>query len=144
GYSNGVNTSHAGWDDYVKKSVLPLWQTDRRTALGIPDRFAPLVAEELYGPAPVTPFAAEMKCRLRTLQMFNLWHEDRTSSGQGIEARVPYLDHRLVELVASIPGRLHPELFWDKQIVRRAAQRWLPEHLVRRRKVPFIYTANRA
>jgi asparagine synthase (glutamine-hydrolysing) len=75
--------------------------------------------------------------------MFNLWHEDRTSSGQGIEARVPYLDHRIVELLASIPGRLHPELFWDKEIIRRAARRWLPERLIRRRKVPFVYGPNR-
>jgi len=85
-----------------------------------------------------------MRLRLRTLQAFNLWHEDRTSAGQGIEARVPYLDHRIVELLASVPSRLHRELFWDKEIIRRAARRWLPERLIRRRKVPFVNAPDRA
>jgi len=34
---------------------------------------------------------------LKSLQMYNLWHEDRTAAGNSIENRVPFLDHRLVE-----------------------------------------------
>jgi asparagine synthase (glutamine-hydrolysing) len=143
GYSNGVNKPHAGWNDYVTRTLLPVWRAGRQSELGIPDALAPALAPEALGPAPVAPFAAEMRLRLRTLQTFNLWHEDRTSAGQGIEARVPYLDHRIVELLASVPVRLHEELFWDKEIIRRAARRWLPETLTRRRKVPFVYGSNR-
>jgi asparagine synthase (glutamine-hydrolysing) len=144
GYSNGLNKPHASWEDYLRTSVVPLWQSERRSELGVPQALSNLLAPEAYGPAPSAPFAAEMNIRLRTLQMFNLWHEDRTSSGQGVEARVPYLDHRIVELLASVPGRLHAELFWDKAIVRRAARRWLPAWLVERRKLPFVYGPNRA
>jgi asparagine synthase (glutamine-hydrolysing) len=144
GYSNGVNKPHAGWDDYVAKSVLPLWKARRRHELGVSRHLAPALSDGVLAPLPREPFKAEMDWRLRTLQMFNLWHEDRTSSGQGIEARVPFLDHRLVELLASIPGRLHAELFWDKQIIRSAARRWLPERFVTRRKLPFVYGSNRA
>ena len=144
GYSNSAHRPHASWDDYIDKSVLPGWKTGRRSALGVPDPFVPALALEAYGPPPAAPFAEEMRLRLRTLQTFNLWHEDRTSAGQGIEARVPYLDHRIVELLASVPARLHAELFWDKEIIRRAARRWLPESLTRRRKIPFVYAPNRA
>jgi asparagine synthase (glutamine-hydrolysing) len=144
GYSNGVNKPHASWDDYLAKTVVPLWKAHRRSELGVPDSFASVLSNEAHGATPDTPFLEEMKLRLRTLQTFNLWHEDRTSAGQGIEARVPYLDHRLVELLASVPRRLQHELFWDKEIIRRAARRWLPEALVRRHKVPFIYAPNRA
>jgi asparagine synthase (glutamine-hydrolysing) len=143
GYSNGANNPHANWDEYVEKVVMPGWKTGRRSALGVPDLFVPVLAANVYGPLPDAPFAAEMRLRLRTLQTFNLWHEDRTSAGQGIEARIPFLDHRLVELLGSVPGRLHAELFWDKEIVRRAASRWLPEALVRRHKVPFVYGPNK-
>jgi asparagine synthase (glutamine-hydrolysing) len=143
GYSNGANKPHESWDDYVDKTVLPAWKANRLSALGVPDDLAPAVAAEAYGPPPDAAFSAEMRLRLRTLQTFNLWHEDRTSAGQGVEARVPYLDHRIVELLASVPARLHRELFWDKEIIRRAARRWLPESLIRRHKIPFIYGPNR-
>src|SRR5262249_5377209 len=36
------------------------------------------------------------------------------------------------------------ELFWDKEIIRRAARRWLPEALIRRRKVPFVNAPDRS
>ena len=142
GYSNGANKPHESWDDYVDKTVLPAWKANRLSALGVPDDLAPAVAAEAYGPPPDAAFSAEMRLRLRTLQTFNLWHEDRTSAGQGVEARVPYLDHRIVELLASVPARLHRELFWDR-IIRRAARRWLPESLIRRHKIPFIFGPNR-
>jgi asparagine synthase (glutamine-hydrolysing) len=143
GYSNSVYTPHADWNDYLARAVMPLWKAQRCLELGIPELLQPTLAPEAYGPAPEAPFRAEMAYRLRTLQTYNLWHEDRTSCGQGVEARVPFLDHRLVELLASVPGRLHAELFWDKELIRRAARRWLPEAFVRRRKVPFVYGPER-
>lgn len=73
---------------------------------------------------------------LEHLQYHNLWHEDRTSSSQGLEARVPYLDHRLVEYLAAIPPALHAELFLDKAILRRAARRFMPEEFAFAPKVP--------
>jgi asparagine synthase (glutamine-hydrolysing) len=82
----------------------------------------------------------QMRQHVYGLQNYNLWHEDRTSSAQSVEARVPFLDHRLVEFLASIPPALHEELFWDKQIIRRAARRWLSPSLSARQKVAFVAT----
>jgi asparagine synthase (glutamine-hydrolysing) len=67
----------------------------------------------------------------------HIWHEDRTASANAIENRLPFLDHRLVELQATVPERLHAELFTDKMILRRAVHDLLPPHLAMRRKVPF-------
>jgi asparagine synthase (glutamine-hydrolysing) len=72
-----------------------------------------------------------------TLQRYNLMHEDRTSSAQGVEARVPFLDRELVEFLASIPPSRHASLFWNKRIVREMATRWLPQWAVERPKVPL-------
>lgn len=72
------------------------------------------------------------------LQKYNLWHEDLTSSSQGVEARVPFLDHRLVEILLSVPDSLRSELFWDKTILRKVASKWLPQDLAWRPKVGFI------
>ncbi|MDY6838234.1 MAG: asparagine synthase (glutamine-hydrolyzing) [Thermodesulfobacteriota bacterium] len=84
-------------------------------------------------------FGFEQMCSSQSLQIYNLWHEDRTSSAQGVEARVPFLDHRLIELLCSVPEPLHQELFWNKKIIRRAAEQWLPREVAHRRKVP-LYT----
>lgn len=75
-------------------------------------------------------------CR-RYIQIYNLWHEDRTAAAHGIEARVPFLDHRLVELTYAIPERLYGELFFDKAILREAMRGRLSEQLLERPKVMF-------
>jgi asparagine synthase (glutamine-hydrolysing) len=68
------------------------------------------------------------------LQDFNLWHEDRNSMVQSIEARVPFLDHHLVEYLAAIPPQHHAALFWNKTIVREMAGQWLPHDFAYRKK----------
>jgi asparagine synthase (glutamine-hydrolysing) len=57
-----------------------------------------------------------------------------------VEARVPFLDHRLVELLASIPGHLHPELFFNKRIVRDQLARSLPSYPRDKLKVKIYST----
>jgi asparagine synthase (glutamine-hydrolysing) len=73
------------------------------------------------------------------VQQYNLWHEDRTAAGSGIEARVPFLDHRLVELLAAIPPERREALLWDKRLIRAAARGLLPDDIVDRPKVPFFH-----
>ncbi|MBK8337700.1 MAG: asparagine synthase (glutamine-hydrolyzing) [Sterolibacteriaceae bacterium] len=70
---------------------------------------------------------------------YHLWHEDRTAAAHSIENRVPFMDYRLVELVARTPLRLHRALFSDKAILRRAAASWLPPEIASRPKGPFFY-----
>ena len=74
------------------------------------------------------------------LQFFNLWHEDRTSSFHSIESRVPFLDHRIVELLASVPETLQKELFWNKQIVRSCLDKIDIDYPGDKLKVPFFAT----
>jgi asparagine synthase (glutamine-hydrolysing) len=83
------------------------------------------------------PYAAFLAWKCRDMQQYNFWHEDRTSAGNAIEARVPFLDHRIVELLAAIPRSLRRTLLWDKQISRRAMADILPDEVLRRPKVGF-------
>lgn len=85
------------------------------------------------------PWHYHRNAYLYNLQMYNLWHEDRTAAGNSIENRVPFLDHRLVEFTASIPYGLHETLFWDKRILREACRGLLPEEIISRPKIPFFY-----
>jgi asparagine synthase (glutamine-hydrolysing) len=59
---------------------------------------------------------------------------DRASMAYGLEARVPFLDHELVEAAARVPVALHRPLFTDKAILRRALAGVLPPEILRRRK----------
>ncbi|MEU6465482.1 asparagine synthase (glutamine-hydrolyzing) [Streptomyces sp. NPDC046976] len=100
-----------------------------------------LAAKALDGlePDPDRIYRAYLKSEYWQIQQYNVWHEDRTAAGSGVEARVPFLDHRLVELCARIPERLRPELLWNKRILREAVGPWLPRRIAERPKVPFFY-----
>jgi asparagine synthase (glutamine-hydrolysing) len=76
---------------------------------------------------------------LRSLQMYNLWHEDRISAGNHIENRVPFLDHRLVEYTMRVPPAKYDPLFWNKNVLRSAFKDALPEELAQRPKCPFFH-----
>src|SRR5262249_33171341 len=51
---------------------------------------------------------------------------DRMSMAHGLEIRVPYLDHRIVELAATMPPSLKLHRGTGKWLLRRIADRVLP------------------
>ena len=53
--------------------------------------------------------------------------EDRNSMAHSIEARVPFLDHRLVEFAFSLPGSYKVKGLETKHVLRRALRGTLPE-----------------
>jgi asparagine synthase (glutamine-hydrolysing) len=66
-----------------------------------------------------------------------LFKVDRASMATSLEARVPYLDHELVEFAFRIPGRWKLRGLTGKWILRRALGRRLPAATLRRRKAGF-------
>lgn len=62
---------------------------------------------------------------------------DKTSMANSIEARVPFLDHRLVEFVETIPSNLKIKGFHGKYLHKKAAEKWLPKSVVYRKKKGF-------
>lgn len=62
-----------------------------------------------------------------------LHYEDRNSMAYGIEARVPFLDHRLVEYGLSIPAAHKVRGADTKIVLRRAMRGLLPDTIVDRK-----------
>ncbi|MBF0609861.1 MAG: asparagine synthase (glutamine-hydrolyzing) [Magnetococcales bacterium] len=62
---------------------------------------------------------------------------DRTTMAHGLEARCPFLDHRLVEFAASLPVRFKIKGLQRKHILKRSQSTWLPANIVHRRKEGF-------
>jgi asparagine synthase (glutamine-hydrolysing) len=63
--------------------------------------------------------------------------EDRVSMAHSVEERVPFLDHRLVELTAAVPSSLLLCGFREKHLLREAMAGQVPESLRRRKKKAF-------
>ncbi|MER5642200.1 asparagine synthase (glutamine-hydrolyzing) [Kitasatospora sp. NPDC002227] len=146
-FNGGYTDTYAegpGWDGFMES----LRGFSRRTALLDRPRLAqwyglsdvPLLRDEaLRATAAADPYQEYLAWKYRSLQQYNVWHEDRTAAGNSIEARVPFLDHRLVELVVSIPAERRARLLLDKRILREAMVGVLPEEVRTRPKVPFYH-----
>jgi asparagine synthase (glutamine-hydrolysing) len=69
-----------------------------------------------------------------------LERKHRMSMAVGLEVRVPYCDHRLVDYVFNVPWRLKSLDGREKSLLRAAAAGWLPTDVAWRRKSPFPST----
>lgn len=62
---------------------------------------------------------------------------DKTSMANSLEARVPFLDYRLVEFIETLPPDLKLHWFRGKYLHKRAMEKWLPKKVVYRKKKGF-------
>ncbi len=75
---------------------------------------------------------------------FLLDRKDRMSMAVGLEVRVPFCDHRLVDYVFNIPWRLKTFDGREKSILRAATRELLPSSIVERQKNPYPSTQDPA
>jgi asparagine synthase (glutamine-hydrolysing) len=84
---------------------------------------------------------------LTSNRLANLWnislpallrYEDKSSMAFSVEARLPFLDHRLVELIFSLPFDYLIKHGWTKYILREAMKNKIPEDIrMRKGKLAF-------
>jgi asparagine synthase (glutamine-hydrolysing) len=74
---------------------------------------------------------------IKTYLVELLMKQDNMSMAASIESRVPFLDHRLVELAASIPSELKTRGLAGKCILKAAIEDLLPASIVYRHKRGF-------
>lgn len=68
---------------------------------------------------------------------------DRTSMYSGLEARVPFADHRIIEYLWNIPWEMKAKDGVVKNILRQAGAGRLPQEILFRRKSPYPKTYDR-
>lgn len=75
---------------------------------------------------------------IQTNRLANLWnislpsllrYEDKNSMAFSVEARLPFLDHRLVEFIFSLPFNLLIKNGWTKYILREAEKNVIPDDI---------------
>jgi asparagine synthase (glutamine-hydrolysing) len=82
----------------------------------------------------------ELKLRLPELLLMRV---DKMTMAASVEARVPFLDHELVELAVSIPRSLKYRRGVTKYILKRALDGVIPDDVIYRQKVGFGVPINR-
>ena len=62
---------------------------------------------------------------------------DRMAMAHSVEARHPFLDHRVVQFAATLPPRLKMKVLNEKYLLKKAARDLVPERIRRRPKQPY-------
>ncbi|MDB4962323.1 MAG: Asparagine synthase, glutamine-hydrolyzing [Myxococcales bacterium] len=84
--------------------------------------------------------ALEFDCRnLLVDQILN--YSDTLSMAHSLEVRTPFLDHRLVDYMFSVPADLKMRPGETKRLLKQVAARYLPEELITRPKEGFVEPA---
>ncbi|MBW3564852.1 MAG: asparagine synthase (glutamine-hydrolyzing) [Acidobacteria bacterium] len=111
----------------LRRRILPRWN--------LPGWF---IARELFEHDDDLdlPFDAMNRTMVRDVIFENiptvLGITDRNSMAHSLEARVPFLDHRLVELAFSLPAELRMDDRRRKRILHSVAEPYVPEEIVER------------
>lgn len=108
--------------------------------------------QEAVAEVPILPGEDKKNARMREMFYLNLtrWmpvlldRKDRMSMYTGLEVRVPFCDHRLVEYVWNIPWDMKNYGDMRKGIFRAALKGILPEAVRTRKKNPYPKTFNPA
>ncbi|ACT03077.1 asparagine synthase (glutamine-hydrolyzing) [Paenibacillus sp. JDR-2] len=111
----------------------------------INDRYAQAIAE-----VPHLDGESETVRKMRKMSYLNITRfmptlldrKDRMSMAAGLEVRVPFCDHRLVQYVWNIPWEIKTAGDREKGILRRALRGVLPDDVLTRKKSPYPKTHN--
>ncbi len=123
--------SKASWIPRVMLKQLLI----RKNQYYIEDFFADFFRECAYA----SPFYRLMYYNLYlSLPDDMLVKVDRMSMAHSVEARVPFLDHRLVEFMVTVDMRVKMPGFKRKHVLKETIGRELPEYLIGRRKRGFV------
>ena len=103
---------------------------------------------EAIDEVPVLQGEAKHDARMREMFYLNLtrWmptlldRKDRMSMAEGLEIRVPFCDHRLVEYLWNVPWEMKYHNQIEKGLLRKSLEGVLPEDVLYRKKSPYPKT----
>jgi asparagine synthase (glutamine-hydrolysing) len=111
----------------------PLWKElgERNSAAAITEPFNSTQADNLVDRMLYTDFVTR-------LPEHSLVLTDRMTMAHGLEARSPFLDHELVELLAKVPANIKVQNNQPKYLMRKLAADYLPVPILNREKQGFM------
>ena len=116
------------------------------------DRYVLDTYERSVAETPVLEEDSPEEARRREIAWLNLrWfmqtllnRMDRTSMYSGLEARVPFADHRIIEYVWNVPWDMKTRDGQVKNLLRQSGKGLLPDEILFRKKSPYPKTYDTA
>lgn len=146
-------------EDSLKANTFP-WSLSIKDRVGIlspevkewikPEQYVAERYQQALAEVPHLSGENEQEHRMREISYLNITRfmptlldrKDRMSMAVGLEVRVPFCDHRLVEYVWNIPWEIKTAGDREKGILRKALKGVLPEDVLTRKKSPYPKTHN--
>ncbi len=123
------------WSDHEKRELL----SDKMLALSGGVETGDLIAKRYAEAQTKDPLNRALYCDFTTLLPDQvLAFVDRLSMAHSVEVRPPFLDHRLIEYAATIPGSLKIHNGREKHILKEAVRGLIPQSVIDRRKEGFV------
>ena len=140
------NKNHFPWS-YDMEARTSLLKDEMIKELSL-SSYAKAAYEQSIDETPRCPEDTKKEARRREIAWLNLrWfmatllnRMDRTSMYSGLEARVPFADHRILEYVFSIPWEMKCHNGQTKSLLLETAKGLLPERVRCRKKSPYPKT----
>jgi asparagine synthase (glutamine-hydrolysing) len=131
---------YGGFDTVTQQQLLSPELIREVRDGGLEERFARIVGDA-NGRDSLQQF---LYCDLHTRLVDDILVKgDRMSMGASVEARVPFLDHKIVEYAACLPSALKVHGLRSKIILKKLAEQYLPHDTIYRRKVGFTVPLTR-
>jgi asparagine synthase (glutamine-hydrolysing) len=119
------------------RNIISTYKTPSKLVLGGAERPTVYSDEEHWTHAFAHDAAWAWQDTLQYLPDDILTKVDRASMAVSLEARVPLLDHRLVEFAATLPSHLKRRDGQSKYLLREVLNRFIPSELTDRPKMGF-------
>jgi len=134
----------------IKSKVRVEWLSPDLQAQINPYEYMQQRYQEALSEVSVLPGEDALSARMREIFYLSLtrWmptlldRKDRMSMASGLEVRVPFCDHRLVEYVWNVPWAMKNYENREKGLLRHALTGVLPDDVLWRRKSPYPKTHN--
>jgi asparagine synthase (glutamine-hydrolysing) len=138
GHSTSPERAHYAWRRiFTDDEKRDLWRPEHQAQLGDADPFRRF--ERFYDDVrDCHPLDQALYVDIKTwLADDILVKVDRMTMAHALEARAPFLDHRLMELAASVPARWKLNRRGRKHVLKKSQQRRLSSEILGRRKEGF-------
>ncbi len=123
------------WDDRAKHDLL----TPKMLALSGAANTEQLIRDIYRDSGTSDPLNRALYCDFRTLLPDQvLAFVDRLSMAHSVEVRPPFLDYRLMEFAATLPGSLKIRQGQSKYVLKQAVRGLIPDEVIDRPKEGFV------